>query len=229
MERAACRCSDKEKIYDGSSVLSNASSHWCLSGLVRFWLLVSSFLRFMTLIKAMSLSIRLFYDQQVPRAVWTLQTLCTLGIATNLYSASTVFYYFISQTSQYVRYQINCWLFLFFQLFTLHLCWRLSRLCFDLVVALQTPTSFEAQVIQKSQLCFLLCFLKCDMWQKGAGCKSCGLKCYICVNFCLVYEFRFCHTTENCFINHHLFNSGSQETEPIYCICHRARGSVMLS
>lgn len=140
MERAACRCSDKEKIYDGSSVLSNANSHWCLSGLVRFWLLVSSFLRFMTLIKAMSVSIRLFYVQQVPRAVWTLQTLRTLGIATNLYSASTVFYYFISQTSQYVRYQFNCWLFLFFQLFTLHLCWRLCRHTFFSMIRLWPET-----------------------------------------------------------------------------------------
>lgn len=144
MERAACRCSDKEKIYDGSSVLSNADSHWYLSGLVRFWLLVSSFLRFMTLIKAMSLSIS---------AAGSLNPSDSMHIRHShkpllcLYSL-----YFISQTSQIVRYHFNCWLFLFFKLFAPTSRWRLSRLCFDLVVALQTPTLFETQIIQKSQL-----------------------------------------------------------------------------
>lgn len=37
---------------------------------------------------------------------------------------------------------------------------------------------------------FCFAFLKCDIWQKGAGCKSRGLNCYNCVNFCRVYEFR---------------------------------------
>lgn len=60
--------------------------------------------------------------------------------------------YFISQTSQIVRYHFNCWLFLFFKLFAPTSRRRRSRLCFDLVVALQTPTLFETQIIQKSQL-----------------------------------------------------------------------------